>query len=115
MHRGLLARCREVGIAQAFGEQGGAEDEIAIPPGFEADIVEVQQLLAQVEQGPHVQVALIRVWERMLARLRPGSYASLRAGILRSLAGAYGTVAISDLQANLARSISYFQQAFLDT
>ena len=88
--------------------QGGG---MAIPPGFEADIVELQRLQAQRQQDPRVIGRLIQVYECILGRLRSDKYPVFRAAIQNDLGIAYAQLTTGDRGANLAQAIACYQQA----
>jgi tetratricopeptide (TPR) repeat protein len=84
---------------------------VNIPPGFEADIDEVQRLEAQSRRHPHVIGGLIQIYERILGRLRPGDYPAFRAKIQNMLGMAYAKLPTGDRAANLTQAIACFHEA----
>src|SRR5216683_5243928 len=90
-----------------------------IPPGFEADFIEAQQLEAQRHRNPQATVKLIKVYEQIIERLQsneyPIFYATIQSGLGRAyyerLTGDYDELLTGDRLANLQRAVECYQEA----
>ena len=102
---------KKVAIRPAPTPSRGQSGGMVIPPGFEADIAEVQRLEAQRQRDPHAIGRMIQVYERILGRLRPGDYPDFRAAIQNNLGNAYHNLLTGDRGANLAQARACYQQA----
>lgn len=112
-HRTLLARCREVGIEQAFAEKMGATApaQVVVPVGFQADSAAARQLAAQARHDPQLLSQLIQLYEGMLERLPPAEQQLFRAAVLNNLGLAYADLPTGSLGDNLTRAIGSYRAA----
>jgi CHAT domain-containing protein/tetratricopeptide (TPR) repeat protein len=84
---------------------------LAIPPGFEAEIQELEQLTLMErfdKEAPRRQISLI---EGMLQRLGPGQFPAFQAALLGTLGNAYGSLRQGDREANVKQAIACYEQA----
>ena len=87
------------------------DSEIAIPPGFAADIYRAQQLEELRQRDPRAVEPLIQVYKRMLDRLQPNENPTLYAGLQHNLGRAYGDLLTGNHAANLEKAIECYQQS----
>src|SRR2546427_496602 len=83
----------------------------AIPLSFEADIQKAQQFEDQRRQNPLATISLVQLYNQILDRLPPNESPILYALIKRRLGNVYLEVPTGDRSTNLARAITYFQEA----
>jgi CHAT domain-containing protein/tetratricopeptide (TPR) repeat protein len=118
----LLDLCREVGIEQAFAELKELRDAKPAPTGrqrrsvvglsrFDSDTAELNHLLEQGRQGPHVAEKLIKVCLRILDQLQPEENQQFYAAMQTNLGKAYVDLTTGNREENLARAIACYQEA----
>src|SRR6266566_4764583 len=82
-----------------------------IPPGFEADISRAQQLQSQLRRNPRALNSLVKLYERMLKRLKPNDSPLFYANIQSKLGNAYYFLQTGNRVANLKQAITCYQEA----
>jgi tetratricopeptide (TPR) repeat protein len=116
-HCALLARCRAVGVPQAFADishDNRSLDDNHAPESrswLQEELDEIARLRALQRQDLHLTESLIQRFEALLHSIDSDEYAELRARIQYDLGSAYTDLPSGDHTANLQQAIACYQQA----